>query len=71
MFDADKIAPATFTMLTTNPAHSLTSGERYRFFTVAINDIGESLPSEEVYFTVTSLPQKPQKIHRSPTSTRT
>ncbi len=56
MFDADKIAPATFTIKTSEPAHKLTSGERYRFFTLATNDIGDSLPSEEVYFTVTSLP---------------
>ena len=33
------------------------SGDRYRFFTVATNDIGDSDPSQEVYFTVTSLPQ--------------
>jgi hypothetical protein len=71
VFDADKIAPATFTMMTSNPAHNLVSGERYRFFTVAINDIGDSLPSEEVYFTITSLPQKPSQVMRSSTSTRT
>jgi hypothetical protein len=56
LFDADKIAPDTFTMSVANPNHGLISGERYRFFTIASNDIGDSLPSEEVYFTVTSLP---------------
>jgi len=56
IFDADKIAPATFTLSSTNPEHNLVSGERYRFFTVATNDIGDSDRSEEVYYTVTTLP---------------
>jgi hypothetical protein len=56
IFDADKIAPATFTLSSTNPEHNLVSGERYRFFTIATNDIGDSDRSEEVYYTVTTLP---------------
>jgi hypothetical protein len=71
IFDADKIAPATFTLSSTNPLHKIVSGERYRFFTVATNDIGDSDKSEEVYYTVTTLPQKPQSLMRSPLSTRT
>jgi len=56
MFDADKIAPATYTLTVSDPTFGIVSGDRYRFFTVATNDIGDSEASEEVYFTVSSIP---------------
>ncbi len=55
-FDADEIAPTEFVLQTSTPAHDITAGERYRFITVATNDIGDSDPSEEVFFTVSTLP---------------
>lgn len=55
-FDADAIAPATFELKVSEPSHDMISGERYRIIIVATNDIGDSDPSEEVFFTVTSLP---------------
>lgn len=55
-FDADKIAPATFVLSATVPSDDIVSGQRYRFFSVATNDIGDSLPSYEAFYTVTPLP---------------
>jgi hypothetical protein len=41
----------------TQADEGITSGLSYRFFTVAVNAIGESEPSNEATFAVTNLPQ--------------